>query len=178
MKNKLYKILAILFAAFFVSASYTFAQKGNDRGGTSPKKSAAMFLNRTNAVLFETSKAVKENKVYTGYLKKAKDHQKTAINSFKNNDFKDAIRKSFAARRFAFLAFEANGKSVPEGWRLNQKEKMMIQKMSVTEDNIEELKKEVLEEDKQSEATVVVDENELPNVEGEEGKQNENNENN
>jgi hypothetical protein len=36
----------------------------------------------------------------------------------------------------------------------------------------------VLEEDKQSEATVVVDENELPNVEGEEGKQNENNENN
>lgn len=164
MKNNMLKVFVVLLAFIFVSSNYIYAQKTNDRKGQNPRKHTALFINKTNNILFITAESVRKNKVYTGYLHKAKIHQKQAIENFKKNRFKISVYNSFVARRLAFLAYEANGKTVPQTWRLNDKEKMIIKRMNIKEESIEELKAKIEENDKENETDMVVDPSELPDV--------------
>jgi hypothetical protein len=99
---------------------------------TQPKKpvpplrgKAASYLNRTNIMLKKTSTQVKQGKVYTGHLAKAKKVQKGAIQSFKQNKYRIAIEKSHVARKLAMKSFTANGGTVPAQWQPNAAEKTL-----------------------------------------------------
>ncbi len=116
-----------------------------------PKKNTAKFINKTNMILAATGEKVKEKKVYTGYLKKASKIEKKGVAHFNNKEFKKATKKSYIARRYAFLAYKANGGTVPKKWRLNEKEKNRMKKLFKKKITDEELKKEVTDEEKEEE---------------------------
>jgi hypothetical protein len=69
---------------------------------------ARMFLKRTVVVIIEAKKKVDENKVYTGNLAKAVNHQKFARRLFKEGRYGQAVQHSRRARHLAILAIRAN----------------------------------------------------------------------
>jgi hypothetical protein len=149
--NAKYLFLSILFAfATFLAT----AQKGQDgKGGDSKTtgKGAAMFINRTGDIIVKTHKTVKTNKVYTGYLHKAQEKQVNAIELFKANNMKEAVKNSYVARRYAFMAYEANSGTVPVDWKMNENEVRVVHRMLPKPPQDSDLKAEVSNTDKKTE---------------------------
>ncbi len=105
------------------------------------------FINKTNVVLLETGIKVKKNEVYTGCLHKANTIQKEARFHYRKGETRRAVNKSYLARKYSFIAYNANSKKkVPDAWRITKKEKTMITKFPTNE----ELKKNVSKNDKKA----------------------------
>lgn len=119
MKKYVFNLSVVAFVFAFLVAGINTATAQQSPKPT--KKQAALFINKTNKIMHQTGKKVKEKKVYTGYLKKGTKVQKAAIKQFKQGHYQQAINKSFVARHLAFKAFEANGGTIPQDWRLKNK---------------------------------------------------------
>lgn len=150
MKNL--KFLTVFLSILFLGLASVNAQKGQNKV-KHPKKDAAKFINRTNMIMAATGQKVKINKVYTGCLHRAKILETEAIGHFNKNQFKKTVIKSYKARRFSFIAYRANDGTVPNLWRLNEKEKRMIQNYLPETPTDEELEAEVTDEDKTADET-------------------------
>lgn len=148
----------------FVSVQFVSAQKTKDTNATNPKKETAFFIDRTSNIMYITYNAVKKNKVYTGYLKKAADNQKEAITFFGQSNYEQAAKSSYTSRRYSFLAYVANKQNVPEGWKLNEREKELYKKLIKTELSNEELKAAISEADATSEQTLEIKKEDFPKV--------------
>lgn len=117
--------LVILSALILFAGNDTFAQKSRaDR--KVPAKNTIKFLNRTGKIIVKTQKEVKENKVYTGALIKARDKQREALTAFKNKQVRDAVKKSYIARRYAFMAYRHNAGEIPGKWKMNRDEIRLV----------------------------------------------------
>jgi len=150
MKAK-YLIFSMLL---IMSALAVSAQKGQDNkggDGKTPGKGAAMYINRTGDLIVKAHKSVKTNKVYTGYLQKAQEKQVKAIELFKANNMKEAVKNSYVARRYAFMAYEANAGKVPDDWKMNENEVRVVHRMLPKPPQDADLKAEVSNTDKKTE---------------------------
>ncbi len=136
------KTLVFTLSFVFLFSATLFAQNNKPT-----KIETKAFINKTNIVMLETGVKVKKNEIYTGCLHKANIIQKEARSHYQKGEYRRAVNKSYIARRYAFIAFNANSKKpVPQVWRLTKHEKRMITKFP-TDD---ELKEEVTEEDKKA----------------------------
>ncbi len=144
------KSLSILLSFLFFSAAIITAQPNQRKN---PRKKTARFINKTNLILAATGKQVKAKKVYTGYLNKAKSLEKKAIGHFNKKEHKKAVKKSYIARRYAFMAYKANGGTIPEKWRLSDRGKVEIKKLFEKKVTDEELKAKVTNEEKKADET-------------------------
>ncbi len=163
MKLQKIKITGLLIIFLLAGVGVVQAQKTRDEG-SNPKKDAALFINRTNKMMIVTASTVKEKQVYTGYLVKAKKKQQMAVKAYKEGNFAVAVKKSYIARRYSFLAYKANGQAVPEKWRINQKEKRIYKTMIKVEISDEELQKKVTDDELSKENKVIINQEELPSV--------------
>ena len=155
-------IKTILLALIILGATNLSAQKSNSKPG---KKRTAKFINKTNRILLATGNKVHKHKVYTGYLAKAKKHQRKAITFYNKNNTRKAVRQSYKARRLAFLAFKANKGKIQKKWRLNDKEKKMLKNIVPKPKADDELKKEVTDDEKNNETNNATDKTGLDNIE-------------
>ena len=171
---KTIKLLSFLFLAVIIGFSAN-AQKEQSKKANGkkhkPVKSTAKFINKTNRIIFATSDKVHQGKVYTGYLKKAKHHQRKAIKLFKQRKLKKATVHSYKARRLAFLAYKANHGKVPQKWRLNKKERKRVSKLMKKDPTDSELEKEVTPQDKKEEVTDIDDKSGLDNLKEDDGSE-------
>jgi len=144
-------LILVLMSSLMVIGSNAYSQKTISQ--KDPKKEAARFVNRTNKILFKTAQLVKEKKVYTGYLSRAKQLQLKAIQDFKDKDYKSAIQKSQKARRYAKLAFVANGGVADKNNELKPYEKKMVDESEPQQASDESIILEVTETDKSTEVS-------------------------
>jgi len=161
---KILKSTALLLILIFIGVGNIQAQKTRDNSKSNPKKDATSFINRTNKMMFVTAQSVKEKQVYTGFLVKAKENQKDAIKAYNNKQYVVSVNKSYVARRYAFLAYKANGNAIPENWRINTKEKSIFKTMIKDEISDEALNKTVSDEDIATENGLTITADDIPNV--------------
>jgi hypothetical protein len=123
MKTKFqYKTLIFLIVSlFFLSITLVDAQP--------VKAKTKVYLNRTNVVLRLAANQVKTNKVYTGNLTKAIDHQKFAQELFTEGKFQKAIFHSHRARVLAHLVIEANKGKVNSDMKDSNAESELLKDM-------------------------------------------------
>ncbi len=145
----------IVFSLLILGLSISLdAQKTRDGGRKKMPagKNVEIFMKRTNGMIAGTHALVKKQKKYTGFLHKSKQLQKEAIVKFEDKQFDKALKKSYIARRYAFLAYKENGEQVPKAWRLNEHEIRMIHRHFPVLPTDEELKEKINEDDKTSES--------------------------
>ncbi len=124
-------------AILIVSVSY--AQKGKGQVKPVKKRDAAIFLNKTNKIMHETAKVVKDNKVYTGGLVAAKDFQSKAIDEFNAGKYQACVNDSYTARRLSFRAYMKNkNQKPPQDWTLNNVERHFVT-IQITPQKIDEI---------------------------------------
>jgi len=131
------KFVILFLGILLVTGAY--AQKGKHQNKPVRKRDAALFLNKTNNIMKETGKILKQNQVYTGGLVAAKDFQEKAIKEFKNNKYQACVNDSYTARRLAFRAYKANtDKLPPQGWTLNRVEQHLVT-IQITPQKLDEI---------------------------------------
>jgi hypothetical protein len=105
MKN-LKHILLVLIAGLIIAPSSVNAQPM--KKGPAQKIASHRVLVKTAFVIHHAYKLVKENKVYTGNLARAINHQKYARMLYREGKYARAMHQSRRARYFALLAIKAN----------------------------------------------------------------------
>lgn len=123
-------------------------------------KKTAQFLNKTNDILFEAGNTVKSEKVYTGYLHEAKKRQQASEELLKKGNYRKSMKKSYIARRYAFMAVEANKGEVKKEWKLDKNEENVmkrIMKKKVTNENLKKRAKKTSATSKKAESKDVKD---------------------
>jgi len=124
---KKFKVIAVIFAVLFVTMGAANAQESKKKQKVS-EQSAKEFMKRTDGMIEKTAERVKEKKVHKGHLSMARTLEKESKLLFKEGKYNKATKKSYKARRHAFVAFQDNGGTVKENWKLNADEKKIISK--------------------------------------------------
>lgn len=83
-------------------------------------------MNRTNGAIDKAYQSVQKNKVYSGNLAKAVQHQKLAKKYLKENNNYRALHHSRVARSQAFMAIRVNKEFTENKWDYTQKEQEMF----------------------------------------------------
>ncbi len=144
MKNFNSKVFVILLSVLLIVASSADAQRKR-KGSTTPKQDAAKFTTRTAVILSGVGGLVENKKVRTGYLKHARVLQAQAKKHIAKNELKQAVRKSYLGRRYGFIAYEANGGTIPQKWRMSKKESSDLAKYMANIPSDKELKEKLKE---------------------------------
>ena len=144
------KILLMMTICLFVGQTAD-AQKGNGNKNNIDKKQISKFLSKTSNILFITSNKIRRNKIYSGYFYKAKENQRKAMNFFNEEKFDESVIYSYTARKYAFLAFEINKGKIPDRWKTDKNEEVLINKLFPTGISDDELKNQVDDDDKKAE---------------------------
>lgn len=85
-------------------------------------------MNRTNDAIDKAYQSVQKNKVYSGNLAKAVQHQKLAKKYLKENNNYRALHHTRVARFQAFMSIRANKEFTENEWDYTQKEQEMFGK--------------------------------------------------
>ena len=150
-------LLSLLLVVFVFGVSFSQNHKGKTIQDPIPNVAVVQFLNKTNKIIHECHELVKTNKVYTGGVYTAKEHQLKAISQFNNHKNQKAVNNSYIARRLAFRAYIANtDNAVPQAWKLTDKEKKIV-KIQVNKQMLDNLLDEAAKE-KEQETDFDVDE--------------------
>jgi hypothetical protein len=123
MKRSIFYSICILIILTVLSNNSLLAQ--------SKQANAKKFLNRTNQILAHAREVVRQNKVYTGNLSKASNHQKYAKELFKEGKFKTAMYHSNRARSLAFDAMKANKTNPKSEMQLTTAEQDLIKDIPI-----------------------------------------------
>lgn len=97
------------------------------------RQRAFRYLKTTAAFIFRAQKAVKEHKVYTGYLAKAALHQKIALKLYREGKYRQSIHHSRRARVLSIMAFKANIKEGAKDMELNKDEEKELGQLPTDE---------------------------------------------
>lgn len=148
MKKISSKIFAIVLSVLIMTAGTADAQrkrKGDE--STNDKKESGIFTARTATIISGAAELVKTGGKNTAYLTEAKKLQEEAKAHFTKNETGESVKKSYLARRYAFLAYEANGGTVPQKWRLTTEESTELDKYMTNKPTDQELKNKVQDND-------------------------------
>ena len=130
MKKINFNLFVLLLSVILFSATNAEAQrkkKGSDEA-ESPKQIAAKFTARTAVIISGVAEFVDTKGDNKGYLKYAKELQNDAKSDLASEDLKSAVENSYLARRYAYLAYEASGGTVPQKWRMTPGEENQMNK--------------------------------------------------
>ena len=130
MKKINLKMFVLLLSAILISVTSAEAQrkkKGSDEA-ESPKQIAAKFTARTAVVISGVAEFVDTKGDNKGYLKYAKELQNDSKSDLAGENYKSAVENSYLARRYAYLAYEAAGGTVPQKWRMTPGEENQMNK--------------------------------------------------